>query len=171
MEGIATHQRHFGVLIPRGAQLERRVLQFDFLFENLNNVEDEQLKKDIPFAQITNAVKDATDPRKLLIEFKGNRPYEITCQSREDREDLYDCVMLVLRERKKGSDSNYDVIEDDVRTTRMPHTRMRARMRVMCSAHMRACARAVHAWAICLCAQSCVHGMRRACVRACIMRQ
>jgi len=69
-----THQRHFGVYIPRDGVLEERVLQFDFLFETVNNVELQQLKKSIGFNSVLGADKDASSPVRLTINFRGNRP-------------------------------------------------------------------------------------------------
>jgi hypothetical protein len=74
-----THQVHFGVLIPRDGALEDRILQMDFLFETINNIELQQLKKSIAFTQLQSVEKDPTDAAKLSMFFKSNRPYAVFC--------------------------------------------------------------------------------------------
>jgi len=75
MANYATHIQHFSVQIPRKTVVETRILMFDFLFENINNIEDEQLKKSIPFSAIQKAVRDPQDRCRVMLCFKGNRPY------------------------------------------------------------------------------------------------
>ena len=72
-----THQVHFGVWIPRDGVLEERILQFDLLFETINNVEKQQLKKSINFSALLGAEKDPVNSQKLILNFKSNRPYDL----------------------------------------------------------------------------------------------
>lgn len=92
-----THQVHFGVRIPRDAVLEERILQFDFIFETLNNIELQQLKKSIPLAAIQDAVRDETNPCKLTIHFKGNRPYvQLVGEGAVQRDGCWVAVVCTL---------------------------------------------------------------------------
>ena len=111
-----THQVHFGVQIPRDGALQERILQFDFLFETINNVELQQLKKSIGFAALTSAEKDPTNPVKLSIFFKGNRPYLVTAQSKEDRNRMVEFCNKIVENTRKGV-TDYSYIADDVRTS------------------------------------------------------